>query len=142
MKNFNQYLLILFSILYFSSCQKNDKLIGTWERYGDALAGMKIQVVKEGESFKAAIIYATDSNKLVGFVEGDIKWKNIKNTDENKYEFEDLAKEEVMFTDKFEPSYSLSYLEIISDDEIHTRGFSKGRELVGTEQKWKRVNGK
>jgi hypothetical protein len=103
---------------------------------------MKIQVLKDGESFKSTIIFTTDSNKLGGFVEGDIKWKNIKNTTKNKYEFEDLYKQGVIFTDKFETSYVLFNLEIISDDEILTRVFSKGTEWIGTEQKWKRIDEK
>jgi hypothetical protein len=139
MKSFKLNISIFLSILLFTSCQKNDKLIGSWERYDDANAGMKVQVLKEGESFKAAITFATDSNKLLGFVEGDIKWKNIKKTTENRYEFEDLYKRGVIFTDKFEPSYALTNLEIISDDEIHTRVFSKGTEWIGTEQKWRRI---
>jgi len=141
MKTIKTTLLIFISALLITSCQKKDKLLGSWERYGDMHTGMKIQVVKEGESFKASITLATDSNKIGGFVKGDIKWKNIKNTTENKYEFEDLRKKQVSLTD-FEPDYVLANLEIVSDDEIHTRVFSKGTEYVGTEQKWKRIIGK
>jgi len=139
MKLFKLMSIIFVSVLLFTSCQKKDKLIGKWERYGDEFAGMKIQVVKEGESFKSSIIFATDNCKLSGFVEGDIKWKNIKKTSENKYEFESLGKTQIMFSDKFLPEYNLTNLEIISDNEVQTRVFSKGTETVGTVQNWKRI---
>ncbi|MDP1623783.1 MAG: hypothetical protein Q8M08_15765 [Bacteroidales bacterium] len=142
MKSVNLILFILISISLLTSCKKEDKLVGNWERYGDRFEGMKIHVVKEGESFKASIVFVTDSIKLGGFVVGDIKWKNIKKITDNKYEFEDLAKKQSIYTDKFEPSYVLANLEMITDDEIHTRNFSKGLEAIGTEQTWKRASGK
>ncbi len=139
MKNNIRNISFIFLFLIFASCDRNDKLIGTWERHSDAWAGMKVKVVKEGKSFKAVIIHATDSNKLGGFVEGDIKWKNIEKTTEKKYEIESLGKTPVMFTETFEPSYSLANLELVSDNEVYIRKFSKGTEWIGTEQKWKRV---
>lgn len=142
MKTYKLFLTSIFIILLLTSCQKQEKLLGSWERYGDRYAGLTVQVVKEGESFKAAIIFSPDSCKLNGFVNGDIKWKNIKNTTENKYEFEDLAKRQLIFTDKFEPSYTLANLELVSEDEIYIRLFSKGLEDIGTEQKWKRTTKK
>ena len=131
--------LLLIS-LFIVSCQKKDELIGDWERFGDSFSGLKIQVKKEGESFKAIIVETTDSCKsLGGFVVGDIKWKNIKNTEASKYEFEDLIKGEIT-AGRFEPSYDISYLELFSENELRTRGFSKGLEVIGTEQKWRRIS--
>ena len=140
MKTSNLIILLCLSIFLLSSCKNNDKIIGTWERYGDDFAGMRVKVVKEGEHIKGTIIFATDMSKeLLGFAEGDVKWKNIKKTTENKYEFEDLGKSPVGLG-KFQPSYDLTNLELVSENEIYTRGFSKGTEWIGTEQKWKRVN--
>ena len=136
---FAKVCFVVLSVLFFSSCQNNDKIIGTWERYGDVLEGMRIKVVKEGEHLKGTIIYSTDFSKERGFAEGDVKWKNIKKMTDAKYEYEDLKKTRVPYSDLFEPSYGLSNLELVSENEIYTRVFSKGTEYVGTEQKWKRV---
>jgi len=131
--------LITSLILLFAGCNHGDRLIGKWQRFGDRYKGLQINVIKEGESFKAVIIQVTDSSRLDGFVIGDVKWKNIKQTQENKYELEDLSKSPVLFSDKFESSYDLTYLELVNQNELKTRGFSKGLEFVGTEQSWTRI---
>ena len=76
MKTHKSFLTIIVLIFFLTSCQKEEKLLGKWERYGDRFTGLTIHVIKEGESFKATIIETTDSCKLLaGFVVGDIKWK-------------------------------------------------------------------
>ena len=123
--------------IFFLSCQNNDKIIGTWERYGDGLAGMRIEVVKEGNHIKGTIILEGD-NELSPFVVGDVKWKNIKKTTINKYEFEDLYKQGIS-TNITETRYNLASIELVSENEIYIRQFARGNEFIGTEQKWERV---
>jgi len=52
---------ILFNLLLFTSCNNQDKLVGKWERYGDPLTGMTIEITNIGGSFKAEIIASPDS---------------------------------------------------------------------------------
>jgi len=133
---FRKVCVAILSIFLFASCQKEDKLIGTWERYGDDLAGMKVKVVKEGETMKGVIVFMPYKHR---FVEGDIKWKNIKKITKNKYEFEDLYKIADNWENIVEINYHWTSIELVSEDEIYTRRFAKGSESVGTEQKWRRV---
>ena len=96
-------LFLLISFL-FLSCNHQDKLIGKWERIGDRFSGMQIIVKNENGSFKAEMIKTTDS--IIGFVIGDIKWKNIKKITNDKYEFEDLGKKPTEYIDKFNLYYT------------------------------------
>jgi hypothetical protein len=139
MKTIKPISLILLSIFIFQSCHQPDRLIGKWERISDRHKGMQILVKNEGVSFKAEIIATTDSNVLSGFVVGDIKWKDIKKISENKYEFQDLGKISIIFSDKFGSEYVMARLEIITDTLLQTRLFAKANEVTGTESKWKKI---
>jgi hypothetical protein len=136
--------LVLVSIFILSSCQNNDKLIGTWERYGDELAGMKVKVEKEGDRIIGTIIYSTDKCKQGGFLEGDVKWKSIKEITYNKYEFEDLRKHAKHdrygnFQKVSSSSYNLKNLEFVSENEIYMISFVSGEVKIGDKQSWKRI---
>lgn len=131
---------VLLNILFFSSCNHQDKLIGKWERYGDPLAGMTIEVTNVGGSFKAEIVAAPDSIQLSGFYVGDIKWRDIKKIEENKYEYVDLKKTGIPYTDppRFKSDNGLARLELVGDTIVKTRIFAKGNEDFGAETTWKR----
>ncbi len=126
--------LILITVTF--GCQNRNPLEGEWERYGDDFAGMRILIENHDGSFKAEIIQIND--RIEGFEVGDIKWKNIKQINENQYEFEDLGKD-VIAKGVYKGSYDPCRLELISNMEIRTRLFSKGTEIIGTETKWRRI---
>lgn len=122
-------------LLILISCQKNDKINGIWTRQGDRLMGMKIEIIKKGDVSNGIIIYIPDSIKMSGFEVNDIKWKGIKHIEDNYYEFEDLGKETDYFGKITKVRYDLTRL-IVSNDTIRIRGYTKGEEIVGTEQIW------
>ena len=136
---FRKVFFAFLSLLLFSSCQNNDRIIGSWERYGDDWAGMKVKVVKEGEHLKGMVIFVTEANKLGGFAEGDVKWKSMKRMDRNKYEYEDLLKSVDRLGTIIETRYDLMNLELVSENEVSSRAFAQGDEWIGTEQKWRRI---
>lgn len=128
-------------IAFVTSCKKTDKLVGIWERVGDnqRFAGMRIQVTEDGDSFRAVIVKATEKCNENGFFEGDVKWKNIKKTAENKYEYEGLLKDASDYKVK-SSFYSPYYLEIINDSLIYTRISSNGgADETSSEQNWVKI---
>jgi len=131
---------ILFNLLLFTSCNNQDKLVGKWERYGDPLAGMTIEITNIGGSFKAEIIASPDSVQQRGFFVGDIKWRDIKKIEENKYEYVDLKKTAIPYSEpiRFQSENGLARLEFENDTIIKTRIFAKGNEAYGAETIWKR----
>lgn len=142
MKTVNSISLILTALLIFSSChQPKDKLIGKWVRYGDTLEGMCIQIQNEGGSFKAEIISEPETIMLSGFFVGDIKWRDIKKIAENKYEYVDLKKAPIPYSNplRFISENGLARLEVIGDTIINTRIFAKGDEVVGAETHWRKI---
>jgi len=133
---------ILVLLLILNSCkQPQDKLIGKWVRYGDMLQGMCIEIQNEGGSFKAEIVSEPDSIMNSGFFVGDIKWRDIKKIAENKYEYVDLKKTPIPYSEplRFKSENGLARLEVIGDTIINTRIFAKGDEVVGAETHWRKV---
>ena len=132
--------LVLFNLFLFTSCNKQDKLVGKWERYGDPLAGMTIEITNIGGSFKAEVIASPDSVQQRGFFVGDIKWRNIKRIEENKYEYVDLKKTPIPYSEpiRFQSDNGLARLEFKNDTIVKTRIFAKGNEDFGAETIWKR----
>ena len=115
-------------------------MIGKWERFGDPLAGMTIEITNIGGSFKAEIITSPDNVLERGFFAGDIKWRDIKKIDDNKYEYVDLKKTAIPYSDpiRFQSDNGLARLEFESDTIIKTRIFAKGNENYGAETIWRR----
>jgi hypothetical protein len=140
MKIINSLGFQFFIVFLIVSCQQKEKLLGKWERYGDPLSGMIIEISNIGGSFKAEIISAPDSVQQKGFFIGDIKWRDIKKIDKNKYEYVDLKKTGIPYSEpiRFKSENGLARLELIDDSIIKTRLFAKGDEDYGTETSWKR----
>ena len=140
MKSITSITITLICILICSSCNHQDKLIGKWERFGDPLAGMTIEITNIGGSFKAEIITSPDNVLERGFFAGDIKWRDIKKIDDNKYEYVDLKKTAIPYSDpiRFQSDNGLARLEFESDTIIKTRIFAKGNENYGAETIWRR----
>jgi hypothetical protein len=127
-------LTVILSLISFS-CQREDEILGIWTRKGDDLAGMKVQVIKKGNILNGVIVFSTNYAKSSGFFENDIKWKGIKNIEGNNFEFEDLAKTVDNYGNIIEVYYDQARL-IVENDTIYIRGYTKGREKIGTEQIW------
>lgn len=131
-------IILFFTLATLFSCNSRDNLIGRWQRIGDQLSGMQIDISKVNSIYSATIVRLADNDSLLPFAIGDIKWKNIRLTGENKYDYEDLQKYQEQFGSLFTNKYQDSYL-TVSNDTIKTRVFSKGEEIVGTSQIWIRV---
>jgi hypothetical protein len=87
MKLFISFLLFIF----ISGCTSKDPILGTWERYGDQLKGMRIKVTQNSSTINAEVIKLPDNGNII-FTIGDIKWKDVKKVDNGKYIFGDLFK--------------------------------------------------
>lgn len=82
-------IIFLFLVLFsFASCK--DNLVGTWERQGDILQGMRVKINKTETSMYGEI--TQKSTQDGPFSLNETKWKNIKKVGANEYEFEDLNK--------------------------------------------------
>ena len=131
--------IILIAIL--TSCHKTDNIVGIWERIGnnEDFKGMRIQVTEEGDSYKAVIVEATDKCNYYGFFNGDVKWRNIKKTAENVYEYEGLLKSGSNY--KIESSsYKPYYLEIMNDTLIYTCFINeKDEDESSSGQNWVKI---
>lgn len=132
MKKYLAYSLLLLLI----GCQSEDPIIGTWERIGDNLKGMKIKVEKNSYSYYGELIKQPENGDTTFYV-GDVKWKDIKNVGKNKYVLQDLGKYKITFGSLFQNHYMETNL-TLENDVIKTRVFAKGNESMGTEQTWKR----
>jgi hypothetical protein len=129
--------IILLLTLFFINCNNPDPLIGTWERFGEFDPGMRIKIYKTNNSMIAEIVKRADKDTL--FAVGDIKWKNIIKVNDNKYEFFNLRKYYEQYGSLFQNRYEEAYL-ILVNDTIKMRLFSRGNDILGTEQPWKRIN--
>lgn len=129
---------LLYSLLLtLIGCSSQDPIIGTWERTGDDYKGMRIKIEQNSATINAQLIKRPDNGDTT-FTVGDIKWKDIKKVDDKKYVFGDLSKYDYAYGTLFQNRYEDSYL-TIENNELKTRGFSKGDESIGTEQTWRRI---
>jgi len=124
-------------LLTLFGCTSKDPILGTWERHGDELKGMRLKVTQNSSAISAELIKLPESGDTT-FTLGDTKWRDIKKVDNGKYVFGDLSKYVYSYGSLFQNRYEDSYLTIVGDN-IKTRGFAKADEIVGTEQIWKRV---
>jgi hypothetical protein len=121
--------------LIFLSCHRDDIIIGIWERKEDAFSGMKVEVKKIGDVVNGAIIYSPSYATTSGFMVNDIKWKGIKKIEGKYYEFEDLEKAVDREGNIRTINYDLARL-VIENDIIKIIMYTKGAEIIGTEQIW------
>ena len=131
-------IIILFIVIFsFTKCGKKDLLLGKWERISDEYKGMQVSVIKNNDqSYSATII--NRPNNPNSFNVGDIKWKDIKESGEDRYVFFDLYK-----TSNLTEDQNSNYREttmIIIGDTLKTRVFYKENESVGTNQIWIKIN--
>ena len=132
--------ILIFSLILLFSCKKSDQINGIWERQNDFFKGMRVEIKSLNDYPNGLIIFSPDSAILGGFVTADVKWKDIRKLNDKNYEFEDLTKSVDDLGKIHETEYSLSRLVFLNDSIITIRGYTKGKEWIGTEQTWKRVS--
>ena len=128
-----------------SACRPKepDKIIGKWERFDDSAEGTRVEVVLVGDQaneYQARLIHLEGILIDLGFKKDEIKWKSITKKNKDYYLAEDLLKatneqEEIAFS-----RYDDVYIEMVSDDILHIKGFAEAEEALGTEQKWRRID--
>ena len=125
-------------IIFLFSCNKQDKIIGKWERIGDEYKGLRVEVTQVVNKYVGKLIHITDTAKYFGLELQDVKWKDIVKANNSVYEFKDLEKGYDLFN-IISIEYSDAYLTFISNDTIKIRQAVKGSEPWGTQQKWYRM---
>ncbi|MCH7763983.1 MAG: hypothetical protein IIB95_09605, partial [Candidatus Marinimicrobia bacterium] len=108
-----------------------------------------------GESFDNSLDFLNSPEKLnidaafnlIEQVTNEFKFEVLqyeeisKKIAENKYEYIDLNKTPIPYSDplRFTSGNGLARLEVIGDTIINTRIFAKGDEIVGTETHWRKI---
>jgi hypothetical protein len=133
----SKIIFLFIVIISFTKCGKKDILLGKWERISDEYKGMQVSVIKNNDQSYSATIVNRPNNPN-SFNVGDVKWKDIKESGEDRYVFFDLYK-----TLNLNEDANSNYREttmIIIGDTLKTRVFSKENESVGTNQMWIKIN--
>jgi hypothetical protein len=124
----NRNLLFFLGFLFSCHSSNSDKIIGEWKRLDDSHKNMIVKVTRIDNKYLGEVIYSP----VYLFSKGDIKWKDISFRNDTFYDLLDLYKT----TSKVEGTYRQTYLKFVDDDEIITRLYSRGNEIVGTNQHW------
>jgi len=132
-------LLITFFITSCTTNTNQDKIIGIWERYDDRAAGTLVEVEKINDYFEGKILRSSGELAEDGFVENDIKWRNILKNTEDDFTGEDLSKAIDKFGKVRSSSYHKVSFEVIAEDILTITYFVKGTDEFGIEQRWKRI---
>ncbi len=141
-KNWNIPLLcLLVLLLSLSSCTQEDKrkIIGMWERYDDRAAGTVVMVEKVNGYFEGKIIRASGELAENGFVENDVKWRNILPKTDTYFTGEDLTKGIDKDGNIKLTSYDDVYFEVIAEDILRVTYYADSSDDFGKNQKWKRI---
>ncbi|RLD61258.1 MAG: hypothetical protein DRJ01_08235 [Bacteroidetes bacterium] len=114
---------LIFLIILITSCSdnnlsQNDKFFGTWTRVGDNYARMKISVEKKDDNCVGKIIFLPTLAQKNGFVFNDVKWKNIKKINNNKYSLLNLDVTVNTFGDRVIEEYNKCFVYFISTKKI------------------------
>ena len=117
--------VLLFSCLFFLTGCK-DNVIGTWERQGDDLQGMRVKIIKTDNSMYGEI--TQKSNQGSYFNMNETKWNNIKKVGKDEYEMEDLVK-------GYDNKYVQSHLRI-KGDLLTVDWFVNDGRTTGSHQLW------
>jgi len=114
---------LLLIIILVTSCNdnnisKNDKLFGTWTRVGDNYSRMKILVKNENNNCVGKIVFLPTIAQKNGFVFNELKWKNIKKINNNKYSLSNLDVTVNTFGDRVIEKYNKCFIYFMSKNEI------------------------
>lgn len=129
-------LLFSFVLLLSSNSFAQDKLIGTWERTGDDLAGAQVKVFKTGSTFKGKIVFSTQAMKEACFDVGEIKWMNIIKAGKGYYEMDDLSKN----GSDCSSWYAYKYIEFSDDTHITITSMTTDPTTSGNFQTWTKIS--
>lgn len=129
-------LLFSFVLLISSNSFAQDKLIGTWERTGDDLAGAQVKVFKTGSTFKGKIVFSTQAMKEACFDVGEIKWMNIIKAGKGYYEMDDLSKN----GSDCSSWYAYKYIEFSDDTHITITSMTTDPTTSGNFQTWTKIS--
>lgn len=129
-------LLFSFVLLFASDSFAQDKLIGTWERTGDDLAGAQVKVFKTGSTFKGKIVFSTQAMKDACFDVGEIKWMNIIKAGKDYYEMDDLSKN----GGDCSSWYAYKYIEFADDTHITITSMTTDPTTSGNFQTWTKIS--
>lgn len=130
--------LIIPILLLVIGCGE-EPLVGNWERFGDAAEGTVVQVEKVGKTYHGKIINVSGILEELGFAEKDIKWRDIEQVKPNKWKGKDLIKNVDAAGNIASVEYKDVYFTLLLDGTLEVRKFAKEQEIVGTVQKWRRI---
>ena len=130
--------LIIPILLLVIACGE-EPLIGNWERFGDDAEGTIVQVEKVGKTHHGKVIKVSGILKELGFAEKDIKWRDIESVRLNKWKGRDLIKNVDAAGNIVSVEYKDVYFTLLLDGTLEIRKFAKEQEIVGTVQKWRRI---
>lgn len=140
-QNIISFIIILLATFLITSCSdtNQDKIIGIWERYDDRAAGTLVKVEQINNHFEGKILKSSGELAEDGFVENDVKWRNIVKKTEDDFVGEDLTKAIDRFGKVQSSSYHEVRFEIIAEDILKIVYLMKGTDEFGIEQSWKRI---
>jgi len=78
--------------LFFLLPPAEDSPEGLWLRTGDTFAGCVLRVEKIGSEIAGRIVVLPESMARAGWVEGDLKWRNITHDSGGRWRMQDLRK--------------------------------------------------
>lgn len=132
------FFIIPILILLLINCTQ-DPILGQWERFGDEAEGSVVYVLPAGDKFDGKLIRATGILKELGFYENDIKWRDIMPVGPNRWRGKDLIK--IIDANGLirEVEYKDVYFTLQGDGTLEIRKFAREEEIVGTEQKWRKI---
>ncbi len=130
--------LIIPILLLVIGCGE-EPLVGNWERFGDDAEGTIVQVEKVGKTHHSKLLKVSGILKELGFAERDIKWRDIERVRPNKWKGKDLIKIVDASGKIASVEYKDVYFTLLPDGTLEVRKFAKEEEIVGTVQKWRRI---
>lgn len=130
--------LISFVALLIGCTQ--DPILGQWERFGDDAEGSVVLVQPAGGRFDGKLIRVTGILKDLGFYADDIKWRDVLAVGPNRWRGKDLIKIVDVHGIIKEVEYKDVYFTLMGDGTLIIRKFAREEEIVGTEQKWRKIH--
>lgn len=132
-------ILVLFPIIFLILSCGESPIVGQWERFGDEAEGAVVQVERVGNMYHGKLIKSAGILDLLGFAEKDIKWRDIEPVAPNKWKGKDLIKMVDHEGNVVSIDYKDVYFTLQGDGVLEIRKFAREAEMVGTVQKWRRV---
>ena len=133
-----KYALFIPILLLMYGCIE-DPILGYWERFGDDAEGTVVLVEVIGQGYHGRLIKVEGVLKELGFVEDDIKWRDVVPVGPRKWKGRDLIKVVDQSGTIQSIAYKDVYFTLTDEGVLEIKKFVKESEIVGTEQKWRKV---